>query len=182
MVRVRRFLLISRQAAGRYRLLQFWGREEERETTGGWGSWGCERGSGETETASRERGDKTWHRESEKQRDEEKGRGWRGREDEESERVRDFERGGKDGRFVGRPGQRYCRTRRTCTSRAITREQGGRGMKRGWWVQNVRGCRECTTNTPKKYPSTRVHTSFSGSRRESRMEIDRGKTEKDGGR
>lgn len=55
-------------------------------------------------------------------------------------------------------------------------------MKRGWWVQNVRGCRECTTNTRKKYPSTRVHTSFSGSRRESGMEIDRGKTEKDGGR
>ena len=127
----------------------------------------------EREKSPRERGDKTWHRESEKQRERER------------ERARDFERGGGkevedrwadgDGDIVGR-GERV--------RAALSRENRAAERGEGWRVQNVRGCRECSTNTRKKYPSTRVHTSFSGSGRESGTgEIDRsGQGEEEGGR
>lgn len=106
-VRVRRFLLISRQAAGRYRLLQFRGRAEE--------PW-----------VGREKRDPS---------EDERNEGRRRQNAAESEKRRGGrERRGEKRRgwakSVARPGQRYCRTRRTCTS-AITREQGGRGVAEG---------------------------------------------------
>lgn len=145
------------------------GREEERETEGEVVGIAREDPSEDQQERerererSRERGDKTWHRESEKQRERERGS------------ARDFERGGGkevedrwadgDGDIVGR-GERV--------RAALSRENRAAGREgRGWWVQNVRGCRECSTNTRKKYPSTQVHTSFSGSRRESGTGKDR---------